>query len=130
MFGWDGTPEREDADFSIAGDSAVTVAGTPDHIDIRVQIHLKIADNLSIQRPNQICRVTRNDGAIIGVSATGYIRDTADHEESSFNIAAMDTAPIANGTYTVTCQRETTNASVVPTVPESCKFQLKARFTP
>lgn len=122
--------ERQDADFSYDGAAIVTVAGTPDIVELYAQVALQVPDANNSQRPNQICTVIRvNDGKVIGHSSTGYIRDATDHEQSSYNIKIVDTAPLANSQYTVNCLKETTNNGVVNTRPDRTRFQLKAEFS-
>lgn len=112
---WDNpTDRREDTGISIdALSREVTVTGTPDHIEIGCNVKVSINNNSNVQRPNQVVRIVRSDGRVMASSATGYIRDAGDHEESSYNLTAVDYSPINNGSYRITATRETGNAGVV-----------------
>ena len=122
----DATDRREDSGISIdAGSQNVTIAGTPDHIEIMATVKVAIAQTLNAQRTAQLVQVVRSDGKIITSSATGYIRDASDHEEASYNLSAIDYSPIADASYSVTALRETTLTSVVNM--ENTKSQLTFR---
>lgn len=124
---WDRVIDRrQDAGISIdVLNREVTVTGTPDHIEIGCNVKVSI-DNLSnVQRPNQVVRIVRSDGRVIASSATGYIRDASDHEESSYNLTAIDYSPINNGSYSITATRETGNAGVVSLNPNESQLNLR-----
>ena len=55
----------------------------------------------------------RSDGEVIVASATGYIRDLGDHEQSSHNLTGIDPSPITDGSYRVMFTRESGSANPV-----------------
>ena len=118
---------RTDPGISIdAAHQNISVAGTPDHVVIEVNIKMRIDDTKSIQRPNQRIEIIRSDGLVLAASATGYIRDTSDHEESSHNIAVTDFLPIADASYTIKSSRESGSSDLVPLDPARSQCVVRA----
>ena len=124
---WNNTNvRRQDTGISINGaNTLVTVAGRPNYIDINVNIKIGIADTDNKQRPNQVVRLVRSDGKVLASSATGYIRDTGDHEESSYNFTVTDAFPIENANYRVTAIRESNNIGSVPLDIDETQLDFK-----
>jgi len=118
---WDNTTDRrQDTGISIdASHQNITVSGTPNHVELNVNLKISIDNLVNIQRPNQVIKIIRSDGRVIASSATGYIRDASDHEESSYNISAIDFSPIQDASYRVVSYREATSGVVSLDVDES-----------
>ena len=111
-----GTATRSESGWSHAQDgNAFVYAGTADRVDIVVQTHQQIPGTVNRQRPSPILELLK-DGAVVATSATGYIRDTIDHEESSFTLVWTDESPGTGATYTVQTRRDTTNTGAVDLV--------------
>jgi len=109
------TSERADTGWTIAG-NVLTYAGTPDSVRITVMVKQAIANGVNIQRPAPVLSLRKNGAAAgneIANSATGYIRDATDHEESSNTIAIVDHNPGTNPTYTVATEQDSTQGGVV-----------------
>lgn len=125
---WDDAGNRrQDTGISInAASQVVTVAGTPNLVELSVTMKIAISNSSSVQRPNQIVEVIRSDGLIIGASATGYIRDATDHEDSSHNIYCVDYSPLEGGSYRVLSKRETNSSGVVSLDPLRSQFVVMA----
>ena len=108
------TSLRADAGWAIVQDE-LRYTGTPDRVRVTAHIHQTIAETANAQRPAPVLELLRN-GVIITSSATGYIRDSADHEESSNTIVFVDPAPGANPVYEIQSRQESTNGSIVTVV--------------
>ncbi|MEL6143606.1 MAG: hypothetical protein AAFU67_18550, partial [Bacteroidota bacterium] len=114
--GWDQT-----------GVTEFTYTGSPDFVQIDLNMKVSIDNAQSVQRPNSVIEVVRvNDGKVVASSATGYIRDSSDHEESSYHISVIDATPTSNPTYKVTYIKESTNNGVVTVDPLKSSFSLIA----
>jgi len=128
---WDNVGDRDEGSvFQIRnGSTSVFVAGTPRYVQINVNIKISISNTAAIARPNQVVRLIRSDGRVLASSATGYIRDAGDHEESSYNFSVMDVAPITNGEYRVVSFREGSNGNTVSLNPSESQLDLLASFS-
>ena len=127
---WDDVADRRiDAPLTVdSGNISITVPGTPDRVIVRLNLLISIPDTVNRQRPAQIIRIVRSDGMVISAAATGDIRDSADHEQASYNISATDYAPITGASYKVTSLRESTTAGLVEMNIESSQFEVEANF--
>ena len=105
--------ERVDAGWIHAdGTNVFSFQGSPDRVRINCMVSFAIADNENFQRPAPVIELSRN-GALVASARTGYIRDTADHEESSSTISFTDPSPGVDPVYTITSRQETTQGGVV-----------------
>ena len=82
-----------------------------------MQVHHKISETITAQRPSPVVVLERlvPNGLweIVSTSATGYIRDTTDHEESSNTIFYRDINPVSGVSYRLVHRQDTTNGAVV-----------------
>jgi len=104
-----------------------TYTGEPDKIIISCQIHQQIANNINRQRPAPVLNLEKNDGtgwSVISKSATGYIRDASDHEQSSNTISFTDPSPGTNPQYRMSKEQDTTINGAVNSIIGS--FSLNA----
>ena len=74
-------------------------------------MHQSIAQNVSLQRVSPVLELQRStDGGgtytTVAASATGYIRDISDHEESSNSIFYRDINPPAGVQYRLNKRQE------------------------
>lgn len=91
--------------------------GSADAVVVQVSVHQRIPDSASVPRPAPILELFRNDELTpVASSATGYIRDTVDHEESSNAITYVDKDPATLSRYRVQARRDTTTAGAVDAV--------------
>lgn len=111
-----------DAGWSTPAAGQLEFAGSPDKVKIHAHVHQSIAQGANIQRPAPVLELYRN-GTLITSSATGYIRDFSDHEESSNTIVWSDRAPGANPLYEIR-SRQDALAAVVSSV--SGQFSAEA----
>ena len=79
-----------------------------------MHVHQTVPQNVSRQRPAPVLELRKN-GVVVATSATGYIRDANDHEESSNTIFWIDANPDGSA-YTVTGRVESTQAGDVNSV--------------
>lgn len=104
-------PERLDQGWALNA-FVLEYAGEPDRVRISLSAHQSIADTVDTQRPAPVIELSKN-GSIVAVSATGYIRDDGDHEESSHSIAWIDPAPGVDPTYTILSRQESSEGGRV-----------------
>jgi len=122
------TEQRADTGWTVTdanGNHAYT--GTPDRVRITAQVSQSIAQNANIQRPAPLLALQKLIGGTwttIAESATGYIRDASDHEQSSNTITHTDPAPGTDPTYRLLSEQETANGGVV--TAEFGNFALEA----
>ncbi|MEL6277180.1 MAG: hypothetical protein AAFU03_18920, partial [Bacteroidota bacterium] len=121
-------PTRLDGDWSFDGATDVfTCTCVPDHVDLKVNIKVSIANGSSVQRPVQVVEIVRiSDGKIMASAATGYIRDASDHEEASYNFSVVDESPGVNPAYKITYIKEGSNSGVVTIDDTKSSFSLTA----
>ena len=125
----DATDRRTDPGITVDGASeSVTVAGTPNFIELSFVVKAAIANNVNAQRPAPVIELLRSDGKSFGAAATYYIRDATDHEESSGTIHVIDSSPILDGSYSVTHRRDSTNGGVVSLDPVRSQFSIKVQY--
>lgn len=114
------------AGLTLSTSSALSVVGAASWVRVEINVHGAIADTANAQRPAPVCELYRTSlGQVhLASAATGYIRDTTDHEESSFNLVFTDLAPGSNPAYEVRFRRDSTNGNAVNTVsPSSVKLE-------
>ena len=97
-------------------DNTLVYTGSPDRIRINVSIPQQIANNADAQRAAPII-VLRRNGEPIARSATGYIRDFSDHEQSSQTISYVDSAPDSNPVYDLIKEQDSAINSAVTSNP-------------
>ena len=105
-----------------------TYAGTSDYIVINAKAHQAISQNANIQRTSSVLELQRsiNGGAdweTVDTGASGYIRDNADHEESSNSVFYRDINPPAGVQYRLV-KRQEALAGIVDLV--TGQFDLEA----
>jgi len=93
----------------------ITFTGAPDHVAINAMIHQAIANNANIQRSSPELILQKN-GVTVITSATGYIRDSGDHEQSSNAVYWIDPNPGVNPVYRIMCGQDTTITGAVSVV--------------
>lgn len=113
-----GADVQNDGDWQhVAGSNEFIFVGTADVIEVKVSVHQRIPDSASSQRPSPVLELYRNDDAVpVASSATGYIRDASDHEESSNVIVFVDPDPSALVRYRVQARRDTGISAAVESV--------------
>ena len=113
-----GAASHNDGDWQhVAGSGEFAFTGSADIVEVRVSVHQKIPDSASSQRPAPVLELYRNDDTTpVASSASGYIRDTSDHEESSNTLMYVDRDPSTLTRYRVRGRRETNLSSVVDSV--------------
>lgn len=100
------TSSRLDTGWAQAGDSLEYV-GEPDRVRIDVNVSQEIGNTDNIQRAAPVLVLQRN-GIEVARSATGYIRDTSDHEQSTNTISFIDPTPGVDPTYSLVSETDTT----------------------
>ncbi len=110
-----------------AADNAYEYANPAKYIKISAHLNQSIAENANIQRAAPVLILEKQTGAgwdEIARSATGYIRDGSDHEQSSNTITFRDLDTGSGGTYRLSTVQESANAGVVTS--QGGDFDLEA----
>ena len=107
----------------------VSFTGAPSAVDLRVHVHYGIANSISGSRVAPVVELWRVSGTptLLASAATGYIRDSNDHEESSFTISIWDVAAGTNPVYELRARRDSTVGAVASVLAPSW-FQARAEF--
>lgn len=91
-----------------------------DYVEFEVHVHQRIADTLDGERPAPMLVLEESaDGTtwtVVTKSATGYIRDASDHEDSSNNIDWYIPNPPVGQQYRISKEQDSTLGSVVGAV--------------
>lgn len=106
------TVDRLDTGWSSPNAGQLAFTGSPASVEIQSHIHHTIGNTTNAQRPAPVLELRRNN-TVIATSATGYIRDASDHEESSNAIMWVDNNPGTDPVYSLTTRRDTTLTSQV-----------------
>lgn len=108
---------RVDGGWNVLNNEAVFI-GAPDKVRVYVQISQSIGQGVNIQRAAPVVNLLKG-GQLVSRSASGYIRDATDHEQSSNSIVYIDHAPGVDPVYSLQAVRDSTNAGVVTSDPVS-----------
>ncbi|MEM7377592.1 MAG: hypothetical protein AAF460_08815 [Pseudomonadota bacterium] len=119
---------RAEAGWAFTANS-FTFTGSPDRIRFSIQVHQVIANNVNRQRACPVLHLRRN-GTIVATSASGYIRDATDHEESSASISFLDVTPGTNPVYDFLTETESNQTGNVPVETSSIGAEAIVRTTP
>lgn len=99
----------------VAATNEFSYSGQPNRVRIVVLSAHEIPGNVNSQRPAPVLSLFRN-GTLVSRAATGYIRDTSDHEESSNLISLLDVSPGTDPVYTIEASRDSTITGTVDSV--------------
>ncbi len=90
----------------------LSFTGTPARVEITLNIHGMISNTAAVARPAPVMELYRGATLLLSI-ATGYIRDSNDHEESSYNAHFIDTSPGTDPVYTIQTRRDSTISGAV-----------------
>lgn len=111
------TSQLSEGDWVDNGNNTYTYNESADYIVINAQVHQEIPNTVNRQRPAPVLVLQSSpDGTVwtnIAESATGYIRDATDHEESSNSLFYRDVAPATGTSYRLLSIQESTQGGVV-----------------
>lgn len=109
-------------------DTTMAFTGAPVVVEISVNLHGAIG-NVNSQRNAPVVELWRTNGTptLLATMATGYIRDTSDHEEASWHCHYTDDTPGTDPAYELRTRRDTTISGTVA-VQAPSTLQAKAEF--
>lgn len=94
-----------DIGWTMPASGSLAFSGSPAKVRLSVQAHSTIAQTANLQRPAPVIELYRGND-LITTSATGYIRDSSDHEESSQTVIWTDRNPGLNPIYRIESRQE------------------------